>query len=201
MKLVRLGLVVALSLGAFSCSGVESTAVAPSPSTGVIATPAPAPAPASTPAPSPTPTTCTTPVAPTGFTVSVSGNSVTFSWSNVSGATDYTVEAGSSPGGAGTLSISTSQTSYTWNGAAAGTYYARVGARNACATGAASAEVVVAVASTSSPSPIPSPSPSRQRIGATCNDGWLSSATGSGACSSHEGVRCWRYSDGTCTNP
>jgi hypothetical protein len=49
--------------------------------------------------------------------------------------------------------------------------------------------------------PPPPPSQSRTRIGAICNDGWLSDATGSGACSSHGGVRCWRYSDGTCTNP
>ena len=43
--------------------------------------------------------------------------------------------------------------------------------------------------------------PTRTRIGAICNDGTTSDATGSGACSSHGGVRCWRYSDGTCTNP
>jgi competence protein ComEC len=59
---------------------------------------------------------------------------------------------------------------------------------------------------TPSPSPAPSPSPSpnpggRFRIGAVCRDGTLSNATGSGACSSHGGVACWRYSDGTCTNP
>lgn len=41
----------------------------------------------------------------------------------------------------------------------------------------------------------------RHRIGATCNDGTSSSATGSGACSHHGGVYCWRYSDGTCTKP
>lgn len=41
----------------------------------------------------------------------------------------------------------------------------------------------------------------RHRIGAICNDGWTSSATGSGACSHHGGVSCWRYSDGTCTKP
>jgi len=46
----------------------------------------------------------------------------------------------------------------------------------------------------------PQPGP-RVRIGAICNNGTLSSATGSGACSSNGGVRCWRYSDGTCTNP
>jgi len=31
------------------------------------------------------------------------------------------------------------------------------------------------------------------RIGATCNDGWQSSATGRGACSHHGGVRQWKY--------
>jgi hypothetical protein len=41
----------------------------------------------------------------------------------------------------------------------------------------------------------------RHRIGALCNDGWNSSATGSGACSHHGGVSCWKYSDGTCTKP
>lgn len=42
---------------------------------------------------------------------------------------------------------------------------------------------------------------SRVRTGATCKDGSYSTATGSGACSRHEGVSCWMYSDGTCTNP
>jgi len=41
----------------------------------------------------------------------------------------------------------------------------------------------------------------RHRIGATCNDGTESTATGSGACSHHGGVSCWKYSDGTCTKP
>jgi hypothetical protein len=41
----------------------------------------------------------------------------------------------------------------------------------------------------------------RYRIGAICNDGWHSSATGSGACSSHGGVRYWLYSDGTVPTP
>ena len=31
------------------------------------------------------------------------------------------------------------------------------------------------------------------RIGAVCNDGWVSSATGSGACSWHKGVNYWLY--------
>ena len=41
----------------------------------------------------------------------------------------------------------------------------------------------------------------RHRIGAVCNDGTSSTATGSGACSHHGGVSCWKYSDGTCTKP
>jgi hypothetical protein len=54
---------------------------------------------------------------------------------------------------------------------------------------------------TPTPTPTPTPSPNRTRIGAVCRDGTLSGATGSGACSSHGGVSCWRYSDQTCTNP
>jgi hypothetical protein len=53
----------------------------------------------------------------------------------------------------------------------------------------------------STPTPTPTPAPTRTRVGAICVDGTSSSATGSGACSSHGGVRCWLYSDGTCTNP
>lgn len=41
----------------------------------------------------------------------------------------------------------------------------------------------------------------RYRIGAICNGGWESDATGRGACSHHGGVMCWKYSDGTCTKP
>jgi hypothetical protein len=35
--------------------------------------------------------------------------------------------------------------------------------------------------------------PAPQRVGATCRDGWESSATGSGACSWHGGVAHWQY--------
>jgi len=58
----------------------------------------------------------------------------------------------------------------------------------------------VVVAPTPNPTPTPTPLPpqSGTRIGATCNDGSSSNATGSGACSSHGGVRCWKYSDGSC---
>lgn len=33
------------------------------------------------------------------------------------------------------------------------------------------------------------------RVGATCNDGWRSNATGRGACSHHGGVNEWVYKD------
>lgn len=33
----------------------------------------------------------------------------------------------------------------------------------------------------------------RKRTGAVCEDGWESSATGSGACSHHGGVDNWKY--------
>lgn len=36
------------------------------------------------------------------------------------------------------------------------------------------------------------------RIGALCVDGTSSTAIGSGACSKHDGVKCWKMSDGTC---
>ena len=57
--------------------------------------------------------------------------------------------------------------------------------------GAYEAPVTFAVAVAVSPSP-------STRVGAECNDGSDSSATGSGACSSHGGVKCWKYSDGAC---
>jgi hypothetical protein len=41
----------------------------------------------------------------------------------------------------------------------------------------------------------------RVRVGALCYDGTSSTATGSGACSRHKGVQCWKYSDATCTKP
>lgn len=47
----------------------------------------------------------------------------------------------------------------------------------------------------------PANSAQRVRVGAICNDGTTSTATGSGACSHHGGVSCWLYDDGTCTKP
>ena len=41
--------------------------------------------------------------------------------------------------------------------------------------------------------PKPSSGDSGTRTGAVCNDGTTSSATGSGACSHHGGVKYWLY--------
>ena len=49
--------------------------------------------------------------------------------------------------------------------------------------------------------PTQAPSSGRVRTGALCDDGTTSGATGRGACSHHGGVRCWYYSDGSCTLP
>jgi len=49
--------------------------------------------------------------------------------------------------------------------------------------------------------PTQAPSTGRVRTGALCDDNTTSSATGRGACSHHGGVKCWYYSDGSCTLP
>ena len=36
----------------------------------------------------------------------------------------------------------------------------------------------------------------KARIGAICNDGWISNSTGRGTCSHHGGVSTWRYQEG-----
>jgi hypothetical protein len=48
---------------------------------------------------------------------------------------------------------------------------------------------------------LPTPPEVPERVGALCNDGTSSTSTITGACASNGGVSCWKYSDGTCTNP
>jgi hypothetical protein len=57
--------------------------------------------------------------------------------------------------------------------------------------------ISLALAACEQPAP-QTPITSVDRIGAECVDGSDSQATGSGACSSHGGVACWKLSDGTC---
>ena len=82
--------------------------------------------------PSSTTTTTTAPPAsqqacvPTNLhVVSIQGTVVTLGWNGVSGATEYVVLVGSSPGSSDQLSTNTTNTSYTWT-AKVGRQYARV---------------------------------------------------------------------------
>jgi hypothetical protein len=82
------------------------------------------------------------PNAPTGLSASVSGNSVTFTWTAPAqppSITGYIVEAGAAPGGVA-VSLNAAGTSYTASGPD-GLYYARVRAVNELGAGPASNEV------------------------------------------------------------
>ena len=169
--------------------------------------------------PSPPPPTCTTPGTPSNLNASVSGSTVTFSWSAASGS-DYLLGIGTSLGSSNTDTKTASGTSFTWTSAPSGTYYARVRARNSCGAGTASNEVTFTVGSaggggSTPPSSWSGPLPSRSSGShpvcqatlpsvaacvndltgppqAICSDSVYSCSTGSGTCSSHGGVYCWR---------
>lgn len=141
---------------------------------------------------------CQAPTAPPMLMApSTNGTTVSLNWISPGGnVTGFVVEAGSTSGATNLLNTMTTAAAFTWSNAPSGTHYIRVRALNNCGTGPTSNQVITSVSAPTSP-----PSSSRVRIGATCRDGWPSTATGSGACSSHGGVSCWKYSDGTCTNP
>ena len=94
------------------------------------------------------PSSCTTPALP-GVEVSVTGSTVTIAWSPVAGAAGYQLFVSTSPGGAPLHSqaFGAGQTSVTYPGVPAGTYYARVRVANACGAQATSADATIAVAS------------------------------------------------------
>ncbi len=85
---------------------------------------------------------CAPPAAPTAFAFSKVGNVVTLTWNPSAGASGYVIQVGSASGLSNILvtSLPGSPISAT---APPGTYFARLRARNACATGAASNEIVV----------------------------------------------------------
>jgi hypothetical protein len=85
------------------------------------------------------------PPAPTGLTQTVSGNSVSLSWSPSAGATGYVVEAGSSSGLANLATLPVGTNGLAVADVPPGTYFVRVRARNACGLGAVSQEVIVNV--------------------------------------------------------
>lgn len=140
---------------------------------------------------------------PTALTASAVGNLVTLLWSAPPAgcpATGYVVQAGTAPGLTDLAVINVGAATTLSASAELGTYYIRVIAVNPFGGSGATSDVVLGVG-IAPPPPAPAPPTSRFRVGAVCNDSTLSTATGSGACSSHGGVRCWRYSDGGCTFP
>ena len=80
--------------------------------------------------------------------MSVTGSTVTIAWSPVAGAAGYQLFVSTSPGGAPLHSqaFGAGQTSVTYPGVPAGTYYARVRVANACGAQATSADATIAVA-------------------------------------------------------
>lgn len=121
-----------------ACGGNGEGVSSPTAPTPTITTPPP-----TTPAPPPQ-SGCTRPSAP-HLQVSLDGNRVTFTWSAVNGAIDYTIYIGTSPNSSNLVRTNTSQTNYAWNGANRGTYYASVHARNNCGSGDSSNEVVFTI--------------------------------------------------------
>lgn len=98
-----------------------------------------------------------TPAAPSGLTSSVSGSSVTFTWTAPGGTctpTTYELDAGSSPGASNlaVVATGTTLTSFSANNVANGTYYVRVRAANGANLSSPSNEVVVVIGSTTSAS-------------------------------------------------
>lgn len=87
------------------------------------------------------------PAAPTLNAPTVSGSTVTVSWSNGSGGTPatYTLTASTTPGGAPIVSVPLTGTSASFPGVPSGSYYLRLTATNAAGTSPPSAEVSVTV--------------------------------------------------------
>jgi hypothetical protein len=89
------------------------------------------------------------PAAPANLVSSKNANIVTLNWTPPPGTervSTYVVEAGSSPGGNNIATfVAPGSASSFQREAPAGTYYARVFARNACGTSAPSNEVLVTV--------------------------------------------------------
>jgi predicted phage tail protein len=94
---------------------------------------------------------CTSaPGVPTGLTASVSGSSVTLSWTGPAGgcaATGFMIEAGSSSGLSDLASVNTGSTATTFSagGVGNGTYFVRVRAVNSYGQSAASNEITLVV--------------------------------------------------------
>ena len=83
------------------------------------------------------------PAPPSPFSFSQSGPIVVLVWAAAAGAQDYVIEVGSAPGLSNMLVAPLGATTTLTAMAPPGRYYARIRARNACGSGAASNEIVV----------------------------------------------------------
>lgn len=101
---------------------------------------------------------CGAPAAPT-VTAQSTGNTVSVSWSAVAGAAAYQLLAATSPGGPALYSqaFGAGQTSVSYPGVPAGTYYLRVAVANSCGGQAASTDAVVTVTPPAGGSRTPNP--------------------------------------------
>jgi hypothetical protein len=88
----------------------------------------------STPSGSPTSQSCL-PAAPGNLRVTVNGSQRVFTWDSVNNVQDYFIQIARAGSDDYLVDTNTSQTTYTWTGAGAGNYWARVYARNACGSG------------------------------------------------------------------
>jgi len=90
---------------------------------------------------------CSALTVPSPINATVVGNAIDLAWGGVGGSSAYLVEVGTSSGGRDVAATDTgsTDTTATIRVARAGTYYIRIRARNACATGNASAEQQVTV--------------------------------------------------------
>lgn len=124
-SLLAAALVAVLGAG---CSGGEGGAATPtSPTTTPAATPSGG---------GNTPAQDGKPAAPANLRVTVNDSTRVFTWNSVNNVQDYFIQIGTSGSNdANLINTNTSQTTYTWTGAAPGNYWARVYARNSAGSG------------------------------------------------------------------
>jgi hypothetical protein len=95
---------------------------------------------------------CSMPAAPANLTNTTTSTSVSLSWQTGTGATSYTLEAGSSPGLSDIVVVNTGSTATTFSAAAPpGVYFVRIRSRNACGSSGPSNETTVTIAAAPAP--------------------------------------------------
>jgi hypothetical protein len=112
--------------------------------------------------------------APQNLTGTVTGNTVTLTWSESSGATGYLVEAALTPGGLPVASLPVAGTTLTVPNVPSGNYYVKVRATGAAGNGAASNEILVSVSSGCPGPPLP-PALRVRSTGLQASASWTSS--------------------------